>query len=468
MESNKFTKVVLLFLISTSVFAHNHINKAISMFMGERDMIVSVKLENFKAGIKEFSQLGLDVAGVDIDNSIADLVVNNYEMNLLKEEGFLPELKMTKSIMARPDQEYKNPEEIAAFMQEMADRFPQIAKLKVIGQSNEGRNIYAMKISDNPEVRETEESTILFNSMHHAREVMSPEVSLDVIEYLLTNYDSNEKVQHWVNNTEIYVVPMLNVDGNNKVWSGSSMWRKNTKNGYGVDLNRNYPYGWGACNGSSRSTYSDTYRGPEAASEPETNALMNLVKEVRPVFDISYHSYSELVLYPYGCRPNSADQTVVKIGKKLGELLDYRPGTPWELLYNADGGDIDWMYHEYQVLSYVLELNSRREGFQPSYSKWRDKTVERNRAAWQHLLDRLDGNGFKGQIMNLKGKAVVEVMKDGKKVMDYKVNPDGTFHIVLEAQGNYNLSIKSDVRAINYKVQQELKGDLVNLGQITL
>lgn len=459
MESFNKKLVLLILILSTLSFAH--VNSG--MFVSPRDILATVKLENFKIGMWRFNQMGLDIAGVDVKNNIADLVLNDSELKQLQELGFNVEIKMTKSIMRGPDREYKNPDEIEAFVKEYADRYPEIAKLKIVGQSVEGRNIYALKISDNPEQRELEEPTILFNSMHHAREVMSPEVSLDVIEYLLTNYATDEKVKHWVDSNEIYVLPMLNVDGNNKVWSGSSMWRKNTRNGYGVDLNRNYPFSWGACNGSSRSTYSDTYRGPEAGSEPETQALMNLVKEIRPVFDISYHSYSELVLYPYGCNPNKADETVVKVGKKLGQLLNYTAGTPWELLYNADGGDIDWMYAEYQVLSYVLELNSRSEGFQPSYSKWRQKTVERNRPAWQYLLDRIDQAGFRGRIEN-SANAMIEVKKDGQKVKEYKVNPDGTFHIVLDP-GKYSLTIKSGQRSIQTE-EYELSNKRIDLGSI--
>src|SRR5262249_25141832 len=132
---------------------------------------------------------------------------------------------------------------------------------------------------------------ILFNGMHHAREVMSPEVALDTIEQLLTKYGTDASITHWVDANEIWVVPMLNVDGNNKVWTYDNYWRKNTRgcpasgtcsSGTGVDINRNYPYAWGSCNGSSGSPSSDTYRGPSAGSEPETNVLMNHVAATRP------------------------------------------------------------------------------------------------------------------------------------------------------------------------------------------
>src|SRR5690606_27444294 len=116
------------------------------------------------------------------------------------------------------------------------------------------------------------------------------------------------------------------------------------------DINRNYPVGWNSCNGSSGRTWAQDYRGESPASEPETQVMMSFVTKIRPVFNISYHSYSELVIFPYGCSPKNAKGMVEKIGHELGKALDYKAGTAWELLYNADGGDIDWMYHDLGVL----------------------------------------------------------------------------------------------------------------------
>jgi hypothetical protein len=241
---------------------------------------------------------------------------------------------------------------------------------------------------------------ILFNSMHHAREVMTPEVAIDIIDYLLLNYASNSKVEHWLTDFQIWVVPMLNVDGNNKVWSGDSMWRKNARGGYGVDINRNYPYKWGGCNGSSGSRSSDTYRGESAGSEPETQTLMNLVSQLKPVFNISFHSYSEMVLYPYGCQGQKTPQhtLIASLGEQMGKSIGYIYGTPWEILYGVDGGDVDWMFATHQVIPYVIEVSSRSEGFQPSYSQWREKTVQRVRPAWIRLLDRMDESSISGTI----------------------------------------------------------------------
>jgi hypothetical protein len=419
------------------------------MFRKEWTLIVNVKVENFKNSLKELNDLDMDIAGVDSKENIIDLLVNDHQYKELVSRGYEVTVSEAKGVTKGPDSEYKNPEEIEIIVRDLHARFKDITKMVSIGKSLEGRDIWALKISDEPELNDLTEPSVLFNSMHHAREVMTPEVSIDIMEYLLENYNSDAQVTKWVNDTQIWVMPMFNVDGNNKMWNYDSYWRKNTRGGFGVDLNRNYPTGWDACNGSSGSQSSQTYRGPSPASEPETQAMMAFIKDVRPVFDISYHAYSELVIYPFGCgdQRTQTKEVVEKIGKEIGALLDYDPGTAWELLYNADGGDIDWMYDAYQVIPFVIELNNRRAGFHPKYSKWRDKTVEKNRAGWQHLLKRTFESGLRGTVADKSGllsdfAVKVYKVKNGKKefFQNYVGHHTGAFHLVLNP-GAYALEV---------------------------
>jgi hypothetical protein len=246
------------------------------------------------------------------------------------------------------------------------------------------------------------------------------------------------------------------------------MWRKNTREGYGVDINRNYPYAWGSCNGSSGSTYSDTYRGPSAGSEPETQAMMGLVARIQPVMSISYHSYSELVIYPYGCDGQHAPEreTIEAVGHSLasrlpkdGTLGTYDPGTSWELLYAVDGGDIDWYYNEHNVLPYVIEVNSSTQGFQPSFT-WRQRTVEKMRAGWGYILDRTAQSGIRGAVSS-EGKLLTEgtvtvtpvtsTSSLGDAVHIHKIKNDGTFHVVLNP-GMYKVAVNAAGRTIEKEV----------------
>ena len=425
--------------------------------------IVTLHLSDYRDGLRQLSEGGYDVAGVDPSNANVDVVVKGEDFALLKSLD-LGDVLRTQEIDPEigPDQRYTTYAELSAILQNYSARFPNLIKLESIGKSHEGRDIWAVKVSDNAAVDE-DEPGIFFNAMHHAREVMTTEVALDMIEQLTSKYGVDSGVTRWVDENEIWVTPMVNPDGNHKVWTSNSMWRKNTREGYGVDINRNYPYAWGSCGGSSGSTYSDTYRGPAAASEPETQAVMGLVSRVQPVIAVSYHSYSEIVIYPYGCDGERAEarEVVEGLGQQLAAALvkdsgsgRYGAGTSWELLYAVDGGDIDWYLNAYGVLPYVIEVNSSSQGFQPPYS-WRQSTVERMRPGWALMLDRLSQSGVRGAVTingrrPMEGAITVTPLSDTLGLSDgsqnYPLKSDGTFHVILKP-GMYRVTF-SDQNAV--------------------
>lgn len=434
----------ILFLCFTSSYAN-------SEFEDDWSLLATVEMAPTKENINQLTRLGAELAGVDRDNKRIQVFFNEKEWFMASALFNNIEINYTKGVSRGPDEEYQNPEEIEALLIRFNTLYPELTQLKSIGKSLEGRDIWAIKISDNASTEEKDEPSILFNSMHHAREVMTPEVAIDIIEYLLKNYDSDNETRNWVDLNEIWIIPMVNVDGSAKVWSGHPLWRKNTRGGFGVDLNRNYPLTWNDCRGSSGRRSSDTYRGEFAGSEPETQAMMEFIKLTRPVFDISYHSFSEIVIYPHGCkkRRTQTKDFVEVHGKEIGNLLNYQAGTGWELLYNSDGGDIDWMYLQYQVVPYAIELNSMSSGgFHPRFSKWRDKTVVRNRAGWQYLLNQLQRNGHRGQLYigdQLVKDYFIEISKlngsNEELYLTYRSHEDGRFHFVAHP-GQYRFNFK--------------------------
>lgn len=430
-----------------------------SSALAGNSMIVRFDLtDSIKKFLKENQY---DVTGVNYNTNEIEALLTPEELELVKTQKTNIKFSFPQNLVGGPDEEYKNPEEIEAFVKEMHSRYPEITTLKSIGKSLEGRDIWAIKISDNAKLDE-KEPVFLVNGMHHAREVMTPEITTDMVEYLVTNYGQNAEVTTWVNNTEIWVIPMFNVDGNNKMWTQDSMWRKNTRDDDGVDLNRNYPTGWNSCDGSSDFPYAQDYRGTAPASEPETQAMMSFVSSIKPVFNISYHSYSEIVIYPFGCRPQRtpSEEAVETVGKELAKKIDYKPGTAWELLYNADGGDIDWMYKEQQVIPYVIEVNSTWAGFHPGYKQWRDKTVLRNRPAWMHLLGRIQGAGLHGVVEN-KEFSTIKISKAGTNTVfqSYKINPDGTYFVILNP-GKYDVTFEGQSTRTFENVQVTAKTQL--------
>ncbi len=202
---------------------------------------------------------------------------------------------------------YHTHDEIIAQIDLMKELFPDLISSKdTIGVSYEGRPIFVLKISDNPDLQEEGESVVYYDALTHAREPMSIEAMLYYMWWLLENYGIDEEATYLVDHRAIYFVPIVNPDGyvynEGKNPNGGGMWRKNRKeveNGcHGVDLNRNYSEGWGLDIGSTSDPCGQTYRGEEAFSEPESQAVRDLVLEIEPSIGFSIHTYGHKFMNP--------------------------------------------------------------------------------------------------------------------------------------------------------------------------
>jgi hypothetical protein len=246
-----------------------------------------------------------------------------------------------------------------------------IGKVQSIGVSVEGRQIWAIKISDDPDTNDKTEPDILFVGCHHAREWISAEVPLYIAANFVQRYGTDSNVRTLIDNSEIWIVPVLNPDGFEYSHSSplNRLWRKNRRdNGdgtFGVDINRNYGYQWGLDSGSSGSSDADVYRGPYAFSEPETIAMRDLISSSNYEFHalITYHSYSQLVLYPWGYTnepaPNSGEMNV--LATEMADLIHGVHGvtyTPQQSsqLYLTSGDLTDWAYGTKEIPSFTIEM----------------------------------------------------------------------------------------------------------------
>ncbi|MBW1871314.1 MAG: hypothetical protein JRJ19_04565, partial [Deltaproteobacteria bacterium] len=355
-------------------------------------------------------QDGHDLVSSNIRKGYVDVIVGLAERGnisthykaLIKEEQFLESSKTPKALS-----DYYNPAEVDAFLDVVEANYPAIAqKVLLQGGLYEGQTIWAMKISDNVAVDE-DEPTYQMDGQTHANEVMTAEVMVDAIDYLTSNYDSDAQVKRWVDEMEIWIVPVVNPDGAAHMFSGASWWRKNRNpecgSDIGVDLNRNFEWNYRACSGSSDSCSDSTYHGTGAASELETQAIQALMEQVRPMYYINYHSSGEMILWPTSCGRNEEYDLLEHVGETLNNMVETDDGTTgnWttgvapEVLYSAPGGADDHAYGAVGAVSFCIELNSSSQ--QPDHAIWRDITVQRQRAAWGHLLDRtLDAPAITG------------------------------------------------------------------------
>ncbi len=262
---------------------------------------------------------------------------------------------------------FHTPAQIDAELNNLAAAHPGLAQVVTIGMSVEGRPIWALKISDNVGVDETNEGDVVFVALHHAREWLTAEMGLYLAEYLLTHYGSDAALQACMNNLEIWIIPVVNPDGyvHTAAMGGYRYWRKNRRNNgdgtFGVDLNRNYSFQWGLPSGSSGVTNDDTYRGPSAFSEPETVALRNFVQGLDdPRAVVTYHTFSELFLRPWSytnADPPGEPTLAFLAQNSISRIAAVHGHTYAETIwYTASGEATDYFWNEMRVAAFTPEM----------------------------------------------------------------------------------------------------------------
>jgi hypothetical protein len=395
--------LTIAFLIfSITVFAQNY--KKISIQISNpNDFIV-------------LSQIGIDLehSGISKDNNLISFV-NENELNKITSLGFSYTVLIDdwynyyNSIQKLSDDEKQNViteskfnfnvdgfgfgsmggyytfAEIVANLDSMYAQYPNIITQKYsIGTSQQSRTIWAVKISDNPNINENE-IKVGYDALVHAREPQSMASMMYYMWYLLQNYGTDPEVTYLVNNRELYFVPCFNPDGYeyNRTTnpSGGGMWRKNRRNNgdgsYGVDLNRNFGFAWGYDNsGSSPTPSSETYRGPSAFSEPECQAVRDLalLKNYKTHFNL--HSYQNAFLYPWGYIDQQTPDSLTyrEYASDMASYNGFTYGTSGEILgYQSNGSVRDWMYGEQtlkdKTFGYTVEIGSSSDNFWPPQNR---------------------------------------------------------------------------------------------------
>ncbi len=280
--------------------------------------------------------------------------------------------------------------ETLAIFDTMVRKWPNLIKqLEPISytiKTDKNNYVFWTRISNNPNTKQNNKPKLLLTALHHAREPISVSQLVMFIYYLLENYETNNEVKYLVDNTEIYFIPVVNPDGylyNESIApQGGGMWRKNRKRygGFddGVDINRNYGFNWGFDTiGSSNESTSEINRGFKAFSEPETKCVKLLCDSNDFKIVLNYHSYGNLVVYPWGYSPNiqTPDSTYfVQLSKYLTEENKFVYGTGKQTLgYLANGNSDDWMYGEQigkqKMFALTPEIGNSEDGFWPSMDR---------------------------------------------------------------------------------------------------
>ena len=356
------------------------------------------------AELENLIQLGIDLEGsLYKKNLFIDLPISESQLHLLQNKGYQTEVlieDLEQHYASRLETRtgegfgygsmggYYTYSEVLANLDSMILLYPnQVSKKDTIGYSILGKPIVAVKISDNPNVQESEPE-ILYTGLHHAREPVGMLALLYYMWHLLENYGSDPQADYLVDNRQMWFVPVVNPDGyvyNQQMYpGGGGMWRMNARDNNnnaiyfqsgidGVDLNRNYGYQWGYNNiGSSPYPGDDTYRGPSPFSEIETQTIRNFCNQHQFLTAFNYHTYSNLLIHPwaYDDSPTPDHFFFQTFGFELTRLNGYILGTPSQTVgYSVNGDTDDWMYGEQtskpKILAYTPEVGNSSDGFWP-------------------------------------------------------------------------------------------------------
>jgi murein tripeptide amidase MpaA len=256
-----------------------------------------------------------------------------------------------------------------------------LVKLEVLGRTHYGREIIALRVTDGWRALDASRRarpTVLYSSLQHAREWISVEVNRRTLRHFIDRYRAGDgAVRKLLKETELWFVVVANPDGYQFTFEGDRLWRKNLRDndgdeqisgGDGVDPNRNFDEHWGYDDeGSSNEPFSETYRGPSAASEPETQAMQGLIDRIKPKFQSNLHSHGQWLLYPQGWQTGTLDADN-PIYAALGgtdanpAIAGFDPGQSADTLYVTNGETTDYADTHGGTVAYTPELSEGAPG----------------------------------------------------------------------------------------------------------
>jgi hypothetical protein len=340
----------------------------------------------------QFKGTSIEIAGARPGQSY-DLLLNRADFGAVQASGLgvtvIHDDMGTVKDEAGQEGMYRSFDEMKTVFRNLASTYPTICRLESIGPTYQGRYLLGLKISDNPTVDE-DEPEVLLEAQHHAREWATPEAARYFADTLIRNYAGNSTFRNFVDNHELWVFPTVNADGYVYDYPGQQYWRKNRQpfsSATGCDPNRDYN---GACNGNrmddwgalvsgSRSSHQpgdETFFGAKGAWGFEITALSEFFKTRTFLADVTLHSYSELVLWPFGSGSVTPDNAYYSnLGQRIAAQMSALGGgtyTPEQSnsLYPTAGGSCDWMYGwahwigGFPCMSFTFELGT--DFYQPT------------------------------------------------------------------------------------------------------
>jgi hypothetical protein len=398
-------------------------------------------------------------------------------------------------------------EDIKALVRDNPDL---VRPITLNNKTYEGRPVEGIEIATNPNARDGR-PVFLQMGVHHAREWPSSEHAMEWAYELVNGYRNGDaRVRDLLTRTRTIVVPVVNPDGFNASREAGELYgnggghatdldgngevddvefiaaasthlneyrRKNCRFpagpaagncagvdtgvvGHGVDPNRNYGAFWGG-GGSSGDFFTQTYRGPEPFSEPETQNIRELVSSRQVTTLITNHTFSNLVLRPPGiaAQGTTVDEPIYKaLGDSMAAENGYASQYGYQL-YDTDGTTEDWSYNATGGLGFTFEIGDL--GFHPPFAEtvaeWNgttdDATGGGNRAAYYKAQENtadaskhsvLAGQAPSGSVLRLTKTFEMPTSQEGLTFTD---TLDSSM-VVSDRKGNFEWHVNPSTRPL--------------------
>jgi len=402
---------------------------------------------------------GFDVPAGGITEDCFEAIVSDAELEALENRGLEPQLitvgqpfrdiQNKRLSLSSVPSGYPDLEQIRAQMNTVEADFPSICKvvdLTAVYETDptfEGRHIIAVKISDHVDEEEDEPAFLLVGA-HHAREIVTPVIALYAIEQFTQQYGYDPAITALVDEYEIWIAPVWNPDGYEYVFTTDNYWRKNRRiyeDGIGVDLNRNYPFGWDAICSGSTIVASQTYRGPEEASEPETQTMIAFGSDRHFAKVADLHSYAREVRYGNGCLPHPFMSFMASEANDLAVAANYQTARSC-----CTGGDIHFHTANHGSHAFLWETH---QSFQPDYASARIEAarvfpsllalLERPICLSGHVTDALTGEAVAATItyLNVIFENGETNGSEGRWGRYHAFMPSGIYNLEFAANGYF-------------------------------
>jgi carboxypeptidase T len=319
----------------------------------------------------------------------------------------IPAIILHKNNILEEEYDYYSYQKMTELLENLSADYSRILNLSSIGKTYQQRDIWMVKISDNVSIEE-EEPGVLLMGAHHGNEKPSFEVMIFYIKYLLERYSMNntdddndgktnediidgidndsdglidedpseDRVRDIINNTQIYIIPMVSPDGveansrKNCVPNHGWFGKRKTVTSYGVNLNRNYGYDWYLYKTrplrfhlfSNMRDYYPNYRGPYPFSENETTAVKEFVENTSLSISLSYHCFGSIIFYPWfhTGQPTPDHETFMSVGENISKINKYElfihPKIPFIKYYGNLGISENWLYGKHKIIAFLIEI----------------------------------------------------------------------------------------------------------------